>query len=112
MELLRGLPPPIFSSNMVQGTADLSGSNLIERLENELVAQTAALDDLLNPGRSTRMAAKQAELPVAENQLMTYKPVISKRAHELPARSFEELSEGDRLRHACYVVSPLHCHYQ
>ena len=85
----------------------MSGSNLIERLEHELVAQTAALDDLLHPGSSSsaRKGSKQAEVLVPENQLMTYKPVISKRAHELPARSFEELSEGDRLRHACYVVS-------
>ena len=79
---------------------------MIERLENELVAQTAALDDLLNPRTGRQGRAKQAELPPPDSQLMTYKPVISKRAHELPSRSFEELSEGDRLRHACYVVSP------
>lgn len=89
---------------MLQGSADLNGGSLIERLEDELVAQTAALDDLLNPRTSRQGRAKQ-ELPLPDSQLMTYKPVISKRAHELPSRSFEELSEGDRLRHACYVVS-------
>ena len=41
-------------------------------------------------------------------QVMTFKPAISKRAHEMPARSFEELSEGDRLRRDCYMVS-VHC---
>lgn len=38
-------------------------------------------------------------------QTMTFKPAISKRAHELPSRSVEELSEGDRLRRDCYLVS-------
>ena len=47
-------------------------------------------------------------------QIMTFKPAISKRAHELPSRSFEELSEGDRLRRDCYLVRlliplGLHC---
>ena len=41
------------------------------------------------------------------HQVMTFKPAISKRAHELPSRSFEELSEGDRLRRDCYLVSHL-----
>lgn len=36
--------------------------------------------------------------------MMTFKPAISKRAHELPSRSVEELSEGDRLRRDCYLV--------
>ena len=41
------------------------------------------------------------------HQVMTFKPAISKRAHDLPSRSFEELSEGDRLRRDCYLVSHL-----
>jgi len=41
------------------------------------------------------------------HQVMTFMPAISKRAHELPSRSFEELSEGDRLRRDCYLVSHL-----
>ncbi|KAL0040299.1 hypothetical protein WJX77_002656 [Trebouxia sp. C0004] len=85
-----------------QGSEDLSGSKLIERLEHDLVAQTAALDSLLNPG-SSRRGRKQADLPFPDNQVMTFKPVISKRSHELPSRSFEELSEGDRLRRDCYL---------
>lgn len=40
-------------------------------------------------------------------QIMTFKPDISKRAHELPSRSVEELSEGDRLRRDCYLVCPV-----
>ena len=39
--------------------------------------------------------------------MMTFKPAISKRAHELPSRSVEELSEGDRLRRDCYLVHPI-----
>lgn len=42
-------------------------------------------------------------------QVMTFKPAISKRAHELPSRSFEELSEGDRLRRDCYLVRDFFC---
>lgn len=42
-------------------------------------------------------------------QVMTFKPAISKRAHELPSRSFEELSEGDRLRRDCYLVRDSVC---
>ena len=42
-------------------------------------------------------------------QMMTFKPAISKRAHELPSRSVEELSEGDRLRRDCYLVCPVPC---
>ncbi len=46
----------------------MSGSKLIERLEHELVAQTAALDSLLNPG-SSRRGRKQAELLFPDNQV-------------------------------------------
>ncbi len=52
----------------VQGGEDLSGSKLIERLEHELVAQTAALDSLLNPG-SSRRGRKQADLSFPDNQV-------------------------------------------
>ena len=52
----------------VQGGEDLTGSKLIERLEHELVAQTAALDSLLNPG-SSRRGRKQADLPFPDNQV-------------------------------------------
>ena len=52
----------------VQGGEDLSGSKLIERLEHELVAQTAALDSLLNPG-SSRRGRKQADLLFPDNQV-------------------------------------------
>jgi len=45
----------------------LSGTKLIERLENELVAQTAALDSLLNPG--SKRGHKQAELLFPDNQV-------------------------------------------
>ena len=46
----------------------MSGSKLIERLEHELVAQTAALDSLLNPG-SSRRGRKQADLLFPDNQV-------------------------------------------
>ncbi len=36
---------------------------------------------------------------------LTFAPEISKRARMRPARSMQELSEGDRLRRQCYLVS-------
>ena len=45
----------------------MSGTKLIERLENELVAQTAALDSLLNPG--SKRGRKQAELLFPDSQV-------------------------------------------
>lgn len=45
----------------------MAGTNLIERLEHELVAQTAALDSLLNAGG--KRGRKQAHLPLTPNQV-------------------------------------------
>lgn len=50
-----------------QDGSDLAGTNLIERLENELVAQTAALDSLLNAGG--KRGRKQADLPLTQSQV-------------------------------------------
>ena len=52
-----------------QDGSDMTGTKLIERLENELVAQTAALDTLLNPGG--RRERKQAALPLSDSQVTT-----------------------------------------
>ena len=51
----------------VQDGSELAGTNLIERLENELVAQTAALDSLLNAGG--KRGRKQADLPLIKSQV-------------------------------------------
>lgn len=52
---------------MQQDGSELGGANLIERLENELVAQTAALDSLLNAGG--KRGRKQSDLPLAHSQV-------------------------------------------
>lgn len=64
------LPSPGIGRNCFGSTqdgSDLAGTNLIERLENELVAQTAALDSLLNAGG--KRGRKQAALPLTPNQV-------------------------------------------
>lgn len=53
-----------------QDGSDLAGTNLIERLENELVAQTAALDTLLNAGG--KRGRKQADLPLTQSQVSVF----------------------------------------
>ena len=52
---------------MQQDGSELGGAHLIERLENELVAQTAALDSLLNA--SGKRGRKQSDLPLTQSQV-------------------------------------------
>ena len=52
---------------MLQDGSDLMGTGLVQRLEQELTAQTAALDSLLNAGG--KRGRKPSDLPLTQSQV-------------------------------------------
>ena len=79
---------------LAQGPAGNDDTNLIQRLEDELLVHTAALGGA---------GSSDLQLYSVESD-MRFHPEISRRAHQRAPRSLEELSEGDRLRRHCYLV--------
>ena len=79
-----------------QDGGDLSGTKLMERLEDELVAQTAALDCLLNP--STKRGRRQAGLLFPDNQVLS-----------LPHFKAQQLSTSIALKWDSLVMTPDTC---